>query len=1480
MSIELSTVVQEVVIDDSKTTQSASRVVDQMEKMAAAAEKVDAANQQTAKGLALFDEALKRSEPAQESALRRLNSWKVQADPVEGALQRLSRAEQDLNRAVRQGLTTEQEKARILDQLWTKLLSAAEAQEKYNKAVREQDAQNSFNAQLGVRDDFNASQRANDIEAYGQAIEAQARSYERLAERIDPAAAAARRFREEQQIIETSVRTGVVTQEEGARTLAAIRQEYISASHSAERFAESNDAVTSSTGRLDGAMSTLKKTAAAFGIAFSAAAMLSVFNDTEDRVISNERAVARLNAQLAVTGGAVGKSLSDIQNLARQIEADTGVAQKVIIDRAAALTTFTTIADEQFDRTLRIGLDMAEVYGQDLKSALEAVGRAVENPLKGMGMLERQGFRLEASQKEQIKTLIEAKKQYEAQEIVLRMLEDLVGGTAVRAYQSAEKAQDEAARAGQNLLDQWYAQSGAAAASTAAWRSAGETFEWLAQNTTALADAAKFAGIALGGLMVARGVGAAIAALPAIMTSAYTSIYAFAVANGAYTASAVAATAATRAFHASIAALGGPVGAILAVAGVGAAAWLTYGRALDTSSEAIERNRRVMEELTGVVQGHGFSTLDEAKFALRRAEASEALTKSLVREAEAELALAEARNTARGGASGPLGVSGADVSAEAAAARIAALRERLNELGGEADANGAVIAALREEVDRLVIASGSASRTVGDLTDEQLKLHKAFRQDIQSIENNTRSLLEQAAAYSLGEKAVIEARIAGEVRQAKLKNQMVDEKAMTKVLLDEAAAMQHNAAMQQLRNEKVATDIAQARARAAMISDPSARHAAELALERQAHLNKLTREYSLELERIPELMAEFDQQKAYEEHARFWNDVRALSERMSGDISDFLVDGFVNAGEGGKSMFHNLWDGALAGAKRFLANLAAEFLKQRLILPIVTAFVGGNSGIMGIVQPGGAGGALGSMGSIGGLGSMGSLAGDAWRWVSGLFGAGTVSPAASQASMLAAYTGPANSFATGGAGGGLSAALGAVPVWGWIATAAAMVKSFTEGADPRSAKGALDTLLLPSIEQWQTNPGRSLYNAFNPIGTVARDFGAPAWVGDMFGIDPLGGLLTAAGLPAWLTPGGLMSSLFGEKQPSNKFAMRTISTADWKIGDPVFNADERSQKTIDATTQMADVFVQAAQAILALTGGTAPGGAFVVAGERDGFQVGIGQEGINFFNAGSLGKMGSFTDPEKAMEWMITEFAKSITGVEDENFRKALAFGGGSETLISNLQLVHRINELTNDGSMVLVNALKAINVQFDEMVTQATTLGIATDQLEVARRREIDATRGQFEATIMGLQTQANSAATQFFAQTLDPLTQFRDNVLRQGQLSNMSSRDQFLYTQSLFRGIDDATSATDIVSLGQSYLTQARAYGASGGSFTDAFREVNDVIGRLIETRENEKRGFEALGVIFQTSNADQTAALKESIGELIDEVRKLRKAQERAA
>lgn len=103
------------------------------------------------------------------------------------------------------------------------------------------------------------------------------------------------------------------------------------------------------------------------------------------------------------------------------------------------------------------------------------------------------------------------------------------------------------------------------------------------------------------------------------------------------------------------------------------------------------------------------------------------------------------------------------------------------------------------------------------------------------------------------------------------------------------------------------------------------------------------------------------------------NAIRDKAKSVADDVAQFFVDGFANIDQGGKSVFKSLWDSVEAGAKRLVANIAADFLKQQIILPVTTAIVGSAPGLFGLATPGGSGAAGGSS-TLGNLSTTASLA--------------------------------------------------------------------------------------------------------------------------------------------------------------------------------------------------------------------------------------------------------------------------------------------------------------------------------------------------------------------------------------------------------------------------------------------------------------------------------------------------------------------------
>lgn len=190
---------------------------------------------------------------------------------------------------------------------------------------------------------------------------------------------------------------------------------------------------------------------------------------------------------------------------------------------------------------------------------------------------------------------------------------------------------------------------------------------------------------------------------------------------------------------------------------------------------------------------------------------------------------------------------------------------------------------------------------------------------------------------------------------AKAEEQIAAYDELTRKRLADVQAAERQKATQEALTQ---ASLAEARQRVAAQPDAALRRAGELEIARLEKVIALTRQYGEEGKRtaeqqiaFQEQLAAFDRVQAAGEWERYFGEIRQKAEGMASDVSQFLVDGFVNAGEGGKTMFDNLWNGALAGAKRLVANIVAEFLKQQFILPITTEIVSGASQLFGIVGP-------------------------------------------------------------------------------------------------------------------------------------------------------------------------------------------------------------------------------------------------------------------------------------------------------------------------------------------------------------------------------------------------------------------------------------------------------------------------------------------------------------------------------------------------
>ncbi|MBP5283654.1 MAG: phage tail length tape measure family protein [Treponema sp.] len=151
-----------------------------------------------------------------------------------------------------------------------------------------------------------------------------------------------------------------------------------------------------------------------------------------------------LASTLKATEADAWTSAEQIAEMASSLQNLTNYGDEAIIAMNNILLGFRNIKGDTFKEATKAILDMSQVMGMDLKSAAQVVGKALDDPVKGLDSLKRQGFNFTESQKSLLASLVKTGKQAEAQKIILDELSGTYGGAA-----------EAAADAGVQLANTW-----------------------------------------------------------------------------------------------------------------------------------------------------------------------------------------------------------------------------------------------------------------------------------------------------------------------------------------------------------------------------------------------------------------------------------------------------------------------------------------------------------------------------------------------------------------------------------------------------------------------------------------------------------------------------------------------------------------------------------------------------------------------------------------------------------------------------------------------------------------------------------------------------------------------------------------------------------------------------------------------------------------------------------------------------------------
>ena len=153
-----------------------------------------------------------------------------------------------------------------------------------------------------------------------------------------------------------------------------------------------------------------------------------------DEMQQQQAVSAQTAAALKSTGNAAGVTRGHIENMASALQAQTGTQDDAIQSAQNLLLTFTSISnkgpDKMFDRSTKAALDLSVAFHKNLNSSAVMVGKALNDPIKGVSALTRVGVQFTKSQKATIKALVDTGQSAKAQKLILHELEVQVGGSA------------------------------------------------------------------------------------------------------------------------------------------------------------------------------------------------------------------------------------------------------------------------------------------------------------------------------------------------------------------------------------------------------------------------------------------------------------------------------------------------------------------------------------------------------------------------------------------------------------------------------------------------------------------------------------------------------------------------------------------------------------------------------------------------------------------------------------------------------------------------------------------------------------------------------------------------------------------------------------------------------------------------------------------------------------------------------------------
>jgi hypothetical protein len=184
---------------------------------------------------------------------------------------------------------------------------------------------------------------------------------------------------------------------------------------------------------LQGSVRSLGSNFALLGVALAGAGALIAKN------VESLARIETINAQTAQTistmGNAANISAAQVEALAGRLEALTATEAESIQTGANLLLTFRNISDQAgagndiFSQTTAIMVDMGRALGEDASASAIRLGKALNDPIRGLTALRKVGVGFTTEQENQIRALQDSGDIMGAQKVILAELQAQFGGS-------------------------------------------------------------------------------------------------------------------------------------------------------------------------------------------------------------------------------------------------------------------------------------------------------------------------------------------------------------------------------------------------------------------------------------------------------------------------------------------------------------------------------------------------------------------------------------------------------------------------------------------------------------------------------------------------------------------------------------------------------------------------------------------------------------------------------------------------------------------------------------------------------------------------------------------------------------------------------------------------------------------------------------------------------------------------------------------